>query len=571
MNISLAQNGNEEQTRVVIAPECLRPKEPITLNRPGEEQELVEQVGRYRILERLGHGGMAAVYRAHDPDIDRTLAIKFLHTNLCRDEQYRARFLRESQVAGVLSHPNIVTVFDVGEIESRPYIAMELVEGVPLSETIASGALLSMREVVEIGMQLGSALDYAHRKGIFHRDIKPSNIITLKGTNTIKVTDFGIARTENSELTVHTRMGDVLGTPQYMSPEQALGQKVDGRSDLFSTGVVLYQLITGQQLFEADSIASLMYRIAKEEPRPIEQLRSDIPPGLRRIVERCLAKKPEKRFQTGQELHDALSRVKRELEEEAAEKAADRIIPLRVKWALLVTSIVAVTMAVTATVVIQRQYASMMGQVMDYGASLTRFMATELAVPVLSEEWVAVEVFANEVIRTQDFHHIIVVDRQGTVRVSNDTDLVGKPYARPAGAVLESNRKGVTVHSRQTAGQTVLDFQGPVTFQGREIAKVHLGIPEAPLSRVARLSMSLMAMLVVITVASVFAATYVVGKRFSKPMQLLRDSMGEIAKGRFDHRIGIRRNDEIGQLFQSFDEMSQALHQREEKPSEKTS
>ena len=565
------REGDEEHTRAISGTPPMRAKEPTTLNRPGEEQTLVEHVGRYRILDKLGQGGMAAVYKAHDPSIDRTIAIKFLHTDLCRNEQYRSRFLREARVAGVLSHPNIVTVFDVGEIESRPYIAMELLDGTPLNEVVAAESRMPIREVVEIGIQLASALDYAHRKGIFHRDIKPSNIVRLKGTNTVKVTDFGIARVVTSDLTEHTQIGDVLGTPHYMSPEQALGQKVDGRSDLFSTGVVLYQLLTGQRLFEADSVASLMYCIAKEEPRPIEQLRSDVPAALRRVVERCLSKKPERRFQTGRELQDALLRVLRQIEEEATEKAADRIVPLRVKWTLLITSIVAVTMVITASVVIQRQYAALMHQVMEYGSSLARFMATEIAVPILSDEWVAVDVFAQEVIKTQDFNHITVVDHRGTVRVSNDAGLVGKPYVDPAGAVLDSSNKGTVVRTREAAGGTVLDFAAPVTFQAREIGRVHLGIPEAPLSRVARLSIVMMGILVLITVIAVCIATYVLANRFSKPIKLLRESMNEIGKGRFDHRIAERRNDEFGQLFQSFDDMARALQQREEPPPENTS
>jgi serine/threonine-protein kinase len=348
-----------------------------------------------------------------------------------------------------------------------------------------------------------------------------------------------------------------------------MGQKVDGRSDIFSAGVVLYQLITGQRPFDADTIVTLVHRIAKEEPRPIEQLRSDVPPPLRRVVERCLSKKPERRFQNGRELQDALIRVLRELDEEAKEKT-DRIVPLRVKWTLLITSIVAVTMIATASVVIQRQYAAMMNQVMDYGASLARFMATEIAVPVLSDEWIAVDVFAREILKTQDFQEITVVDYRGNVRVSNDASLVDKPYAA-AGTVVDSGKKGVVVRSRQAASGTIIDFEAPITFQTKEIGRVHLGIPEAPLSSVARLSILMMVILVLITVAAVCAATYVLANRFSKPMKLLRESMHEIGKGRFDHRIAERRKDEFGELFQSFDDMAQQLQQREEPLHEKAS
>jgi serine/threonine-protein kinase len=164
-----------------------------------------------------------------------------------------------------------------------------------------------------------------------------------------------------------------------------------------------------------------------------------------------------------------------------------------------------------------------------------------------------------------------VVDHGGTVRVSNDPALVGRPYVDPAGAVLDSGKKGAIVRTRHAAGGTVLDFQAPVTFQTREIGRVHLGIPEEPLSRVARLSILMMGILVLITVVAVCVATYVLAKRVSKPIKLLRESMNEIGKGRFDHRIAERRNDEFGQLYQSFDDMAQALQQRDEPPPENKS
>src|SRR5689334_5741102 len=162
--IVCALEDDEEHTRVLQGSSRIAPGEPTTLNRWGEQQELVAEVGRYRLLEKLGQGGMAAVYKAHDPDIDRPIAIKFLHTYLCRDEQYRRRFMREAKLAGGLSHPNIVTVYDVGEIEGRPYIAMELLDGTPLSELLVPGSRPEIREIVEMGIQLASALDYAHAK-----------------------------------------------------------------------------------------------------------------------------------------------------------------------------------------------------------------------------------------------------------------------------------------------------------------------------------------------------------------------------------------------------------------------
>jgi eukaryotic-like serine/threonine-protein kinase len=562
-----AMTADADRTRIVPAFGDSLPKGMLGAEdlREGAKPAF-QEVGRYQILERIGRGAMATVYKAYDPEINRTLALKFLQPDLCVDEEHRSRFVREAKAAGALSHPNIVTVFDVGEIQGRPYIAMELLDGTPLSEIMRPGAGMPIRDVVETGIQLARALDYAHSRGIFHRDIKPSNIMRLKDGNTIKVTDFGIARIDGGEDTQHTRVGTVLGTPQYMSPEQAMGEKVDGRSDLFSVGVVLYQLLAGQAPFEATSIVTLAHRIAKVDPTPIEKLRGDVPPALRRVIERCLKKQPDKRFETGRELAVALAKVIRDINEEADSKGRPRILPLRVKWTIMMAAVVAVTMALTATVVIQRQYAAMMGQMVDYGASLAKFLATENAVPALAGEWVAIDVSVQEFLRTQDFYGITIVDRKSIVRVSNDAGSVGQPYQKPAGATPIATRdSGVSVQSYEASGgQTVLDFEAPITFQSKEIGRVHLGILERPLSKVARLSSFMLALLVVTTVIAVVIATYLIANRFSKPIKLLTDSMAEIGNGHYDYRIAEQRDDEFGQLYRAFDKMAQAIQKSSE-------
>ncbi|MEO6566784.1 MAG: serine/threonine-protein kinase, partial [Casimicrobiaceae bacterium] len=349
---------------------------------------------------------MASVYRAYDPDINRTLAIKLLKAQLRLDSEYHTRFLREAKGAGVLSHPNIVTVFDVGEDQGHPYIAMELVEGQTLAEELKGKKELSTKVVVEIGIQLARALDYAHKKGIVHRDVKPGNIMLVHDTNVIKVADFGICRIDGNDAndaTQQTQLGNVLGTPHYMSPEQVLGEKVDSRSDLFSAGVVLYQLLTGHLPFAGDTLISVAYKITKTDPPALDKLRPDLPLSLRRIIERALKKQPDKRFQTGEEFAQALVSVARELADDGEKKGRTRALPLPVRWALSMAALVAITMTLTATVLYNRQYAAMMDQVKDYGGSLAKFMATQNAVPLLSEDAAAMDVFVQETLGRQDF------------------------------------------------------------------------------------------------------------------------------------------------------------------------
>mgnify|MGYP001193106171 CR=1 FL=1 len=522
----------------------------------------VRQVGRYQIRSRLGRGGMATVYRAHDPSIGRDVAIKFLHASLCEDDECRTRFLREARAAGGLSHSNIVIVHDVGEIGGRPYMAMELVDGAPLAETLDKQRRLPLRDAVVIALQLARALDYAHARGIVHRDIKPGNIMLLGDGQTIKVTDFGIAHMDDGSGEQRTVVGTVMGTPQYMSPEQTRGDTLDGRSDLFSAGVVLYQMLAGERPFRADSVVALATKIATEDPPPLTARRPEVPPSLKRVVERCLAKQPAQRWQSGCEMANALSKVLAELDETAHKQGRPRIVPLRIKWAATMSLIVALVMAATAAVITQRQYAAMMAQVSEYGASLARFIAAQNAAAVLGEEWEAIDVAVQKVMQTRNFERVSVTDRSGVVRVSSVPGLAGRPYA-PAGESLDSVG-GAAASRYEVGGESVLGFEAPVLFQDKQVGRVALGIPERPLTQVARLSIMLMIVLAAITVAAVAVAMYFVADWFARPIRTLRDAMAEIAHGRYDVRIAQTRRDEYGELFADFDAMAQSLQRRAE-------
>ena len=527
----------------------------------GEGQ--VRQVGRYLVQSRLGRGGMATVYKAHDPSIGRDVAIKFLHSSLSEDEECRMRFLLEARAAGGLSHPNIVVVHDVGEIEGRPYMAMELILGAPLSDTLEKTKTLPVHDVVVMGVQLARALEYAHAKGIVHRDIKPGNIMLLADGQTIKVADFGIAHVDDGGDQQRTVIGTVMGTPQYMSPEQTRGDKVDGRSDLFSTGVVLYQMLAGERPFRGEGLVALATKIANDEHAPLSLKRPQVPASLRRVVDRCLAKLPAQRYQSGKELAEALLKVKQELDEAELERSQPRIVPLRVKWAAMMALVVAVVMGITTAIVTQRQYAAMMAQVSDYGASLARFIAAQNAAAVLGAEWETVDVAVQEIMKSGNFERVSVLDKAGVVRVSSQAALVGQPY-KAEGEKALAKLDGGTAATRYTSrGEDVLGFEAPVLFNDTPLGRVVLGIPERPLTQVARLSMALMAVLVAVTVFAVAVAMYFAANWFAKPIRLVGESMAEIGKGRFDHRIHEQRNDEFGLLFQAFDQMAQALQQRE--------
>ena len=273
----------------------------------------VERVGRYLIEETLGRGAMGVVYLARDPLIDRRVALKTLRLDLDAEhaEEFRERFVREARAAGRLNHPGIVTIHDVGEDPESGlmYIAMEHVEGRDLKQLLAAGHRFRPSEAARIAADVANALDYAHSLGVVHRDIKPANIM-LTGNGTAKITDFGIARLETSNLTVD---GQFIGTPNFMSPEQVTGKEVDGRSDLFSLGVVLFNLLTDQRPWGGGTMHEVTLRIV-QEPCPIPStVDGKIPPAFNPVVLKCLEKNPERRFQSGAELARVLAALARSL------------------------------------------------------------------------------------------------------------------------------------------------------------------------------------------------------------------------------------------------------------------
>jgi eukaryotic-like serine/threonine-protein kinase len=261
--------------------------------------------GRYRILRKLGSGGMASVYLAEDEDLGRRVAIKILSERYASDDNFNERFRREAKSAASLSHPNIVSIYDRGDAEGQPYIAMEVIEGRTLKELIMTRGPLPLGLAIGYAKHILGALRFAHRHGIIHRDIKPHNVL-LGAEDRVKVTDFGIARAGASQM---TEVGSIMGTAQYLSPEQARGAPVAAASDLYSVGVVLYEMLTGKTPFNGDTPIEIAMKHLNEAPRPPSEHRSEIPPELDQIVLRALAKDPHDRYQSAEEFSDDLDRL----------------------------------------------------------------------------------------------------------------------------------------------------------------------------------------------------------------------------------------------------------------------
>ena len=538
---------------------------------------LLELIGRYVVQGRLGEGAMADVYRAYDPSIDRVLAIKVLKGEYRQNREYASRFLREAKAAGALSHPNIVTIYDVGEVDGYPYIAMELLEGEPLDKATERQGRLPAGDVAAIALQLADALRYAHALGVVHRDIKPSNIMLGKDGRSIKILDFGIARMAEADTARHemeslrTQVGQVVGTPRYMSPEQALGQEIDGRSDLFSVGVVLYEILTGRKAFDGATAATLALQITQEDPRPIGELAPETPSGLLFIVDKLLAKRPERRFVDGGQLAEALRREQKVLE--AASSEADgraRRLPLAVRTALLMATITAVVLFVSVGVVLDRQYRAMQRMAVTSGSAIAAFVANNAALraadnatlPPGQRDWAPVEAFVKAASDDPNVQQMMVVDDQGVVRAASDPARVGTRYRTAAGEPLVQQAAGLTVTSTGAGHAAGFRFVRPITYAGRSFGRVDVSVSKAEFDTVASLSRLLMLGLTLATLGVVLAVSYTVAQRMALPIRRLAAALDDAAAGDLDFRISHSRKDEFGELFDGFNRLAAVVSAR---------
>jgi serine/threonine-protein kinase len=308
----LARNAEVSNAIVLGGTHAPSANGTLVVSNSGMEKPML---GRYQVDKEIGRGAMGMVYLGHDPKIGRTVAIKTLMLSQEFEGEklveVKERFFREAETAGRLNHPNIVTIYDVGEDQDMSYIAMDYLKGMDLLGYSKQDKLLPAKEVMTVIIKVADALDYAHQQKVVHRDIKPANIIYDKETGILKVTDFGVAcLTDTSK----TKTGTILGSPSYMSPEQLAGNRVDGRSDLFSLGVTMYQLLSGELPFVGESLASLMYKIANEKHPDIRMFNPELPACVAKIINKALHKDIERRFQSGEQMVNALQRCKARFE-----------------------------------------------------------------------------------------------------------------------------------------------------------------------------------------------------------------------------------------------------------------
>lgn len=523
-------------------------------------------LGRHTLHGELGRGAISVIYRGYDPGIGRMLAIKTLRPEYVERDDYRERFLAEARIAGTLSHPGIVTIFDVGTTDGEPFIAMELLRGPTLAAHVGKRGRLPLRTVIRIATQVADALDYAHRHGVVHQDIKPDNIAVTSASGNVKVMDFGIARLRRT-----TKPGSdagsgrqpVAGTPQYMSPEQIRGKGIDGRSDLYSLGVMLYWLLAGRTPFEADDVDVLLRKVLNDAPPPLKPLDPATPDALLDVVRTLLAKDAAERYQSGSELIDDLRRIDDALAEREDAWAGRRIVPIRVRWTAIMGLLVALTVTLGLGVVYYKQNQAMQGLAFDYGLTLTHMLAVESAEDLLLDDHIAMQAMVNEVARNREIVDLTISNRSGRVVASTDSTLIGTEAISPPAEQRLLQRGAQAVYAAADGdGKSFFLFESPIQYERHELGRLKVGLATDSLAATNRTTLIAMIAVMLVTLLTVFVGAYTLSRRLVVPIETLRAALVRIGQGRFDTRIRMHRNDEFERVFAACNTMADSLEAR---------
>ena len=531
------------------------------------EGAIPSQVGRYRVEGILGEGAMAVVYAGFDPGIERKVAIKCLHREVAADPAFRQRFLVEARAAGHLTHPHIVTIFDVGETDDgRSYIAMERLSGETLASRVSREGFPPLPAIIDLAGQLAAALDYAHARGVLHHDIKPENIMLADGWDYAKVSDFGIAERRAAPHDAGPA-AEIGGTPAYMALERLRGESSDARSDLFSLGVVLYWLITGKLPWpDTGNVQQLVRKRLRTPLPPIHPRDPATPSMLISIARTLLAPAAESRYQRGAEVIDDLRLAAREYEREREKPLTNRIISLRLRWASGLGAILSLVLVLGLASIYAKQHVAVTGLALDFGSSMGHMVADESAENLLLGDHAATRALVLDISRNRQIHYLAIADRAGEVIASTQPDEIGRELQPADGRKTPRQSDDSQSHAGSTAvdparGDMLL-FDVPVHYQTKTVGYLRLGISNAELRAAQHTTLWVIALVLVLTLAAVVGAAYWLFRRPLMMLKLLDDALLRVARGNFAHRIRLSRRDEFGRLFATFNLMNSTLQTR---------
>jgi len=535
-------------------------------------------LGRYRILNEVGRGATAFVYKAYDPQLDRFLAIKVLRPDLALDKDYREAFLKEARLAAQLTHPGIVTIFDVGVADNKPYIGMELLEGATLEQILTTQGKLNLRTVLAMAIQLGKALSYAHKQGVVHRDIKPGNIVVLKDKKTVKLTDFGIAQIDENLGKVGKKSDKVLGTPEYMAPEQVLGQAIDSRSDLYSFGVLIFRMLMGLPPFISDDLGELFKQIVKNNPPRLHIEEDKVKDDLNDLVRKLLRKQPAKRFDNAAKLTAELRAIQAKLGNKKQAKKRE-FISLRLRWTATMAGVVFIAMCIGLATVYFMQYRALSGITFDYGRSIARMLAYESAEPILLDDAIGLNALVSETSNNEQLNSVFVMDNDNWVLASTEGNAVGTIFTPPAERDLIQSLDNSDIYQREISldgnvegesrdNQVLFDIEMPIYYADKPLGKLYVSFSANSMYAASKTTLVTMLAVMMITLVVIFIVTLVLARRTSKDYQRVTEALNKLSMGRVDARLISDRNDEAGQLFASFNRLASFLESRFEKSSD---
>ena len=515
----------------------------------------MERIGRYEIVRELGRGSMSIVYEGFDGRIDRHLAIKVLRRDYARDVGARQRFLREARAAGGLAHPNIVTVFDVGQAEAAPYMVMELLPGGTLRRWLNQETLTSLGtdRLIELAIQLARGLAYAHQQGVIHRDIKPANIHYDPKTNLAKMMDFGIAATERkngkAESSEH-----IVGTLTHMAPELLAGEPADRRSDLYSLGVVIYQLLSGVLPFNAETPETLVAQIRRHETRPLKPLRADTPRELADLTYRLMALEPESRPDSATQVADELVEIQQGIRSGIVHAVQRKSAAWR--WPLLTGVGVALVLILGLTHVYRTQNEAMAQTTFGFGDALASLIAQETAEALILEDTTALSVLVSDFAANPEIRHLHISDHEGIVQASTNPYLQGERAPPLEGKVIKRDSDSVRLTRAETG---LLEFRVPIRFQARQVGQVQLGLDGSGMGQTASATMWMLVAVFCAALLALALGLVWMTRRQQLALRRLGWGLKRLHRGQFEFRLENTRRDEFATVFSQFNRLAVRL------------
>lgn len=519
------------------------------------------RIGRYKLVKEIGRGAMSVVYQAEDPEIGRMLAIKLLKHELVEKEEYRELFLREAKAAGRLGHPGIVTIYDVGIWQERPFIAMELLEGENLDDYLQKSGTFSLEQASDLAKQLTLALDYAHQNGVIHRDLKPDNILVLDGGRRFKITDFGIAHVEHLFLEDEggKSKGKIMGTPAYMSPEQITGHGVDFKTDLYSLGVILYQVTKGELPFQAPNYAAMMQAVLHLNPQPINIV-SEQGFMWQSIIFRLLQKNSDHRYATNDELLEEIETLTKELTQNKEGLAGIRFVSMRARWAISLSAVVLLVMILGMVWVYNKQNKLMSQLVFDYGNSMVQIISQETREPLLLEERITLQELTRDIADNSQIRHLSIRDKDGIVQSSNQPEQISKPFSLPPASQIQQKTADAQIYSNLTDyDQEVVLFDSQIKYQDKVIGNAFIAISRSNLKSATQSSLLAMIIWMFLIMLAVFSGVYWLANRFTQRVNETRHVIRELRNHGEADILKVDTHDEVGRLQQEVNDLSQKL------------